>query len=203
MPEQTPPQPIQTPPPAQPAQSAQPAKSGSNKTLLIIIAAVIVLGLLGAGGYFIQQKFAEKTGEKAAETALEKASGGKANVDVSEGGDKVSIKTDEGSVTMGGGSVPKNWPSDVTVYKGAKVTGSAETDEGLSLMLETSDSVEKVYEFYKSDLPSKGWSLSMNATYGGASMLQGEKSGKGVMLSVSKNEDSGKTAIAISVTTTP
>src|SRR3972149_5694504 len=115
MPEQTHPQPTQTPTPAQPTQSvqpAQPAKSGSNKTLLIIIAAVVVLAILGAGGYFVQQKFAEKTGEKAVETALEKASGGKANVDVSEGGEKVSIKTDEGSVTMGGGSVPKNWPSE-------------------------------------------------------------------------------------------
>lgn len=206
MPEQTKPQPAQTSPPAPAAQStpttqtSQPVKPRSNKTILIVIAAVVVLIILGAGGYFVQQKFTEKSSEKAAETALEKASGGKADVDVSKGGDQVSITTDEGTATFGGGSVPKSWPSDVTVYKGAKVTGSAETDEGISLMLETSDSVETVYEFYKSDLTSKGWSLTVNATYGGASMLQGEKSGKAIMLSVSKNEDSGKTAIAIAIT---
>lgn len=201
-------QPAPSTPPAQPAQAAEAAKpaqpapqvkSGSNKTILIIIVIIVVLAILGVGGYFLQQKLAEKTGEKAVETALEAASGGKADVDVSKGGEKVSIKTDEGSLTIGGGSVPKNWPSDITVYKGSKVTGSAETDEGLSLMLETSDSVEKVYNFYKSDLPNKGWNIITDATYGGSSMLQGEKSGKAVMLSVSKNQDNSKTLIAISV----
>lgn len=183
-----------------PEQAAQPkpsnpTSSSGNKTLMIIIIVVVVLIVLGAAGYFLQQKSSEKATEK----AIEDATG--ADVDVSEGGDKVTIETDEGKVTVGKNEVPDSFPSDITVYSGAEVTGTTETSEGVSLLLTTSDSVEKVNSFYKADLAKNGWTISSSSIVTDSALITAEKGSKSLIVTVGPDKESGKTGIAIVVKT--
>lgn len=172
------------------ATAAQPAKS-NNKLIIIVVIVVGVLAVLSGIGYFANQFLAEKVTEKAIETAT----GGKVNVDADK--EKVTIETNDGKLTIGQNEIPKSFPSDITVYKGAKVTSSAETDEGLSVQLTTNDSASTVYDFYRNDLKENGWKETSNSTYGDTSMVSAEKSGKSVLITVSKDTSNDGTVISI------
>src|SRR3990170_1363771 len=99
---------------------AQPAKS-NNKLIIIVVIVVGALVVLSGIGYFANQFLAEKVTEKAIETAT----GGKVDVDADK--EKITIETNDGKLTIGQNELPKSFPSDITVYNGAKVTSSAET----------------------------------------------------------------------------
>ena len=165
-------------------------KSSGNKTILIIIVVIAVLVLLGGLSYFLQQKSAEKTAEK----VIEDATGGK--VDISEGGNKVSIETDEGKLTVGQNQVPENFPSDVSIYPGSEVVTSSESGENFTLTLTTSDSVSKVGEFYRDDLEKNGWSISEAPIVGDSFITTGTKGTRKVDIIAAPNND-GKTGITI------
>lgn len=175
---------------AQPKTSSAPPSK--NKNLLIVIIVIAILVLLG-GGYFVQQQFAEKSAEK----TIEQATG--ADVDVSEGGDKVTIETDEGKVTIGKNEVPDNFPSDIAIYNGSEVTGTSETTDGVSVILKTSDSVSTVNNFYKDDLAKNGWKITLSSTAEGSSVISAEKGEKSVIITISVDNEDGKTGIAIVV----
>ncbi len=169
-------------------QPKSPASSG-NKTLIIVIGVVVVLGILGSAGYYLQQKSSERAAEKKAE----EVTGGK--VDIS--GDKVTIETDEGKVTTSESSLPDSFPSSITVYQGSEVAGSTEAEEGITLLLKTSDSTSKAFSFYKSDLAKNGWKITSSSTIEENSLITAEKGNEGVLITISKDEEDGKTAIAI------
>jgi cytoskeletal protein RodZ len=171
-----------------------PSKKGSNKKLIIIIAIVVgVIAILGVGSYAATRFFAEEVVEKAAE----QATGGK--VDIEDEGDKVTIETDEGTATIGKNEVPDSFPSDVTVYSDAEITATSETASGTMINLETSDSVSKVFDFYKSNLASNGWKQTSAATYAGTATVTAEKGGKMVSVIIGTDTDNNKTTIIISV----
>jgi hypothetical protein len=93
--------------------------------------------------------------EKAHEKAVEIASGGKVNVH----GDKVTIKTDEGTYSSGENEVPKGFP--LKVYAGTKVaTGAhskpAKGGEAFHIQGTVAAPIEKVADFYESQLKDKG-----------------------------------------------
>lgn len=181
--------------PAAPTQApSSPAQKNSNTKLIIIIVVVAaVLAVLGGGAYYANQYFAEKS----AEEVIEKATGSK--VDISDEGDKVTIETDDGKTTIGKNEVPDSFPSDVTVYSGAEVTATSETTSGTMISLKTSDSVSKVFDFYKSDLTSNGWTQTSAATYAGTATVTAEKGGKITSVIIGTDTDDNKTTIIISV----
>jgi hypothetical protein len=182
--------------PAAPTQAtSSPAQKNSNSKLIIIIVVVAaVLAVLGGGAYYASQYFAEKSAEK----VVEKATGGK--VDVGEGGDKVTYETDEGKVTIGQNEIPDSFPSDITVYSGAKVTTTSDTDEGVMVVLETSDSVSKVFNFYKQDLTSNSWKQTISSTEEDSAVLQATKGEKQVIILLGpSSEDSSVTQVIITV----
>jgi hypothetical protein len=168
-----------------------PPGGSSNKTIMIIVVVVVGLLILGGAGYFVQQQFTEK----AAEDTIEKATG--ADVDVSDGGDKVTIETDEGKVTVGKDDVPDAFPSDITIYSGSEVTATTETSDGVSVQLKTSDSVSTVNSFYKSDLKSNGWTLSATATEDDSGYIMATKNKKTVVLTITPDTSDNKTVITI------
>lgn len=180
-----------------PEQSAKaqpkPSPSSGNKTILIVIGVVVVLGILGGAGYYLQQR----SSETAAEKAIEDAAGGNAKVDISEGGDKVTIETDEGKVTTSESSVPDSFPSSITIYQGSEVAGSTEAEEGVTLLLKTSDSTSKAFSFYKSDLAKNGWKVTSSSTIEENSLITAEKGEEGALITIATDEEDGKTAIAI------
>ncbi|MGZ5384296.1 MAG: hypothetical protein ACXW15_07285 [Acidimicrobiia bacterium] len=78
-----------------------------SKARLMIVLAVLALIAVGCA------KTAEQTLENQVENQLEEESGGDANVDINEDDGSVSIETDEGSMQIGGGEIPSDFPLPV------------------------------------------------------------------------------------------
>ena len=116
-----------------------------------------------------------KIRERMQERALEKASGGK--VDIEHGGDTVTIKGDKPGDQLVVGKdakLPDDFPKTVPIYPGAKIIGSyaasgaAGKDKGFTVQLETTDAPDKVVAFYKSKMPggSAAQQFEMNGPTG-------------------------------------
>lgn len=156
-------------------------------------AGVTVLLLAGC------ESITEKITEKALETALEKNSGGEVDIEAGKG---VSFKSKDGKggdfvFNSATGKVPETWPKDIPPYPGATVTASMSSGTSGMLMLETTDSAEKVLAFYKSKLSSMKETANMNA--GGTSILTfGDEKG-GRQLAVGATAQAGKTMINLQV----
>ena len=139
----------------------------------------------------------EAIAEKIVERAMRTASGGKADVDIS--GDTVRITSDEGSMVISGGAdaqVPSNLPGDVPIYKGAGVLQSMTKDENeFSLMLQSSDDMSKVVDYYKAVMKAKGWGSEGTVDMPGRWMQVHVKGTRAVSVIVAGAD--GKTIITI------
>jgi hypothetical protein len=158
------------------------------------IPAAVVVGVLVVGALL------RGAGERAAERAIERAAGGDADIDVDDG--KITVKTDEGEWSTGG-EMPKDWPSDVPVYGGAKVLYSASANPatgsaGSYLALQSSDSPDKVADFYKRELVAKGWTITSTATVNGAVYLGAQKAGRQLAFTASPAEGGTSVTLGIS-----
>ena len=125
--------------------------------LTAVISMTIFMLFSVSGCFNLGQKVAEKVTEKAVEKAIE-SEGGEAEVDVGEEG--VSIKTDEGEMTIGeGAELPEGFPKVVPVYPGMQITtswkGTEDGKETFSVSALTSDLGSTVFDWYKSELG--GW----------------------------------------------
>lgn len=165
------------------------SKSSVNKTTLIVIIVITVLIILG-GGYLLQQQFTERLAEK----AIEDTTGGKVNI--SEGGNKITIETDDGKPTVGQNQIPKNFPPDVSIYPGSEVVTSSESNDNFTLALTTSNSVSKVRDFYRNDLEKNGWDTSEAPVLDKSFIISGTKGNRKVDIVVSL-DNNGKTGVAI------
>ena len=163
-------------------------KPKSNKLVLILaILGAIVIGLAIAG------RFAYRT-------FLSKTTGGIVGID--KKGEKVTIKTEEAEISIEeGGELPENFPKDFPTYPKAKLisswTASGDETEGLSLVWETSDSIDKVAVYYKEKLTESGWKLSLTAEVEDSTTLAFEKNDTGGFIGIT-TEDS-KTIISLTL----
>ncbi|HSQ21460.1 MAG TPA: hypothetical protein VLQ52_01490 [Coriobacteriia bacterium] len=126
---------------------------------LLIGALVIVLALGLAGCKSVSDKIGEEIGEEIVGGAI----GGDVEVD----DDQVTIETDEGETTIAGGEgvLVDEFPRDFPLYDGASVVtstyfGAADGRDQVYAMLSTGDGVDEVYEWYKAELQTGGWSLT-------------------------------------------
>lgn len=106
-------------------------------------------------------------------------------------------ETPSGSYTTDG-KLPTGFPSDMPIYPNAKITFST-TESGQQVVnLTTEDSGQKVVDYYKTELPAKGWkidnqlnilgtvfSVSKGNNKGSVTIL-GDESGASLILSVGK-----------------
>lgn len=140
---------------------------------LFVIALVLTVAVMlaGAGCKSIQQQAAEKQAEK----ILEKATG--ENIEV--------------------GSLPSDFPSDIPIYPGSSIlTSSIDTEtENAYATLQTDDSTSKVTEWYKSNLESKGWTVTSTSNFGEMNSIDFEKGNKWGSVSVASAD--GKTTISL------
>ncbi|MBU2563484.1 MAG: hypothetical protein KJ568_03430 [Actinobacteria bacterium] len=140
--------------------------------LTAVISMTIFMLFSVSGCFNLGQKVAEKVTEKVFEKAIE-SEGGEAEVDIGEEG--VSIKTDEGEMTMGEGvELPDGFPKvvpvypDMQIYSSSKFVGDDEK-EGFYVSGTTSDSGSTVFDWYKSQLSN--WDTEESeVTSGGESM---------------------------------
>ena len=127
----------------------------SKARLLIVL---VVLALVAAGC----AKAAEKTIEGAIEKQIEEEGGGNANVDISEDDGSVSIETDEGSMQIGGGDIPSDFP--LPVPEGAEVVSvistSGETAGSQVSMTFDPDDFDDVATLYDDFFNEQDWEVS-------------------------------------------
>ena len=143
----------------QPVKNNQDNKS-SKKGVYIIIGIVVIIII----GWVAKSSMRAVTG-----------------VDVDRNFDgSATYSNDEGSVTVGSNKLPDNWPSDAPKYANATIQYSGSSNpqtgaEGASVMFLTSDSVQKVVDFYKRELVSNGWTIEQTATVGPSTVLFAKK----------------------------
>lgn len=190
----------EAPTPTENKVSSSPPNSGSsNKIIILMVAIISAIAIVGVISFFVFGLVGKKTAETITEKAAEQATGGK--VDISDDGKKVTIETDEGKATIGTNKVPDSFPFDITIYTGSEVTSTTETNNGVSIILKTSDSVSTSFDFYKSDLKNNGWAESSSSTYQGSSILLSTKGNKQVVVTATTDPSDDKTLISISVST--
>ena len=143
-----------------------PSAPGSNKMLYIIGAVIIVLLL----GWFLTR-------------GMGGIAGTMAGVDTDRNMDGSTTYTDDqgNSATVGGGSMPENWPSDAPAnFAGASIqysgTSNPQTGEaGSAVVYTVNASSQAVADHYRSQLQSNGWKLENTANVGGATVLSASK----------------------------
>jgi ABC-type enterochelin transport system substrate-binding protein len=135
--------------------------------------------------------------------------GGNVTVEQNAGGQTTTVTSKEGKVTVGKGAVDVA-SLGLPVYPGAKqdenamsMTGSSKTGSGSFVMLTTDDPFDKVYDYYKSQMPAG--SEKMKVASGDTQMASfqvGESAAKETK-SVTISSAKGKTTIQLVHSTNP
>lgn len=180
------------------------SKSGGNKLVVILIIVILVLAGIGFVAQKVMQKASvmvgQKVGEKVAEGIIEKATGGKADVDVNSG--NVSVKTKEGSFSTSS-SLPADWPKDVPVYPGATVSYSGSNtsksgDSGIGAVLTTKDSAQKVRDYYAKELVVQGWTVEATYNADETSVLSATKDTRTFAATTAQSDDMTTITLGVS-----
>jgi len=113
------------------------------------------------------------------------------------------IKSDKGEIRIAtGDKAASRLPMDIKLYPGAEVqtsmAGMGEGKSGAMLVFRTEDSVEKVMDFYRNQMKSRGIEVKTEIRSGDMQMIGGERAdGEGVHISATKSPDGGVTATII------
>ena|SRR3989344_5697839 len=154
--------------------NTEPQATGGSgqpgKNMWYIVGAIIVVGLL----WWV---FSGMFAQNAAERAFEAATGG----DVQYGPNgTATYSNEEGSVTVGGGSYPSNWPSDAPQYPGGSIQYSGSSnpqtgEPGSAVVLQVNGTAQSIATYYNERLVSGGWTIDGTATVGTATTISATK----------------------------
>jgi len=149
----------------------------------IALVCCLSLSLFGCG----------KIREKLMGKAVEEGSSGQVNI--SSGG--VTVTTPTGTVQAGGNgaSLPDGWPSSVPQYPGSKIVSALGTPVGRTIVLNTSDSPQKVHDYYKGEIKLK---LQTDVDANGSKVLNFHEGAKTVGVTVTPT--GGTTQVTVSTT---
>lgn len=168
-------------------QSNEAAKPKSNNKILIVILILIVV--LGLAGYASSRYFANKIGEKVAETMIEGATN--ADVDISNDGGSVRVEGENNSFEINSNSEwPNTMPSIVPKYDHGKITVSAtskDENSGESWTVSVEETNETKYREYTDSLAKLGWE-NFSSISSSVELNQYKKSGYILMLSYNPEE---------------
>ena len=149
-----------------PEGNVTPPASGGNNMMLYIIGGVVALGLVGWLGM--------------------RMLGGAAMMAAGVGADRnmdgsTTYSNAEGSVTVGGASMPDNWPSDAPQnFSGAQIQYSGSSnpqtgEAGAAVSYTAQGSASSVADYYKRELQSNGWTIEGSANMNGATVVSASK----------------------------
>jgi len=147
----------------------------------VVLIAFAILALPGCKG--------KSSGERMAEKALEKATGGKAQVDVQ--GENISIKTKEGEVQLGTlSNWPADMPGDVPKFEGAKVFNAAKSESATetSWIVNFRDAEAAAVDSYIEGLKSAGFTSGMSSNTEDTVLFGGKKGDIDVSVVYIKND---------------
>ncbi len=137
--------------------------SGLKTILLVGMGCLVILFIVGALISVAGGALFKKAGLSFFQSALEKKTGVKTNLgDLEKGKLTFTDKESGAKVEIGTGKVPDNFPKDFPLYPNAKVSGSLSgANQGKSggfwLTFTTSDALDKVVAYYKTNLTANGW----------------------------------------------
>ncbi len=178
-------------------------KRSTNPLIYVGIGCLVLLVLAGIGAAVVGKFFAKKIGSGLVEKAIESKTGVKTNITDLEQGTMTFTDSKTGAtVNIGGNEVPKTFPKDFPLYKGAKVTSSlagaqAGKNNGFWLTLATPDTSDAVLSFYKTEFTKNGWTVDSTFT---ANDMTNQAVSKGTMkgsLSVGRSSKGQETQIVI------
>lgn len=180
---------------------------GNNKKVLTIVLVVVgVLVLLSIVGTMLVGRLTKK----AVTTVVDKASNGQIKVD--SDGTKVKVKGDDGKEATFEATtkLPKDFPSDVPMYKGAKITSVSTIDLGTdgksyTVGLTSSANPNDVNNYYKEALGTNGWETISSSTSDDTSMIMANNKAKNltVVLSLQAGDNKKGTTIGLTVSDKP
>ncbi len=174
MPETSPAEVTTPQPPVQPIASApQPVKSGGGNSVLILIVLVLILVLVIGGVVLVSElnkknastNYTENSNTKVTPTNKVEDKNDSANYDdessTSEEETNSNSEDTENPFDFGNLSadLPSDFPKDVEILAGSKVTVSSSTQTEINVMFTTDKSAEEVKEFYKSSVGKNGWDI--------------------------------------------
>jgi hypothetical protein len=142
----------------------------------------------------------KKAEDAAMETAIERASGGK--VDVDKDGDTMTIKTEQGEVKVAtaedGGTVamPADFPKDVYLPADNKLASAMDMGGMQMLNMTTPQELANVAADIEKSMQGQGWKREMAMQAGGGSTLMYSKDKRQVVYQMLK-ADEGGTQLAI------
>ena len=94
------------------------------------------------------------------------------------------------TVDFNQGKIPNDYPKDVPVYSGKVVMAQSFSEKNArNLMLESSDTADKIAEFYKKELERSGWKTETTVATTGMNMIGANKGAKQIMIQIT---DSGE-----------
>jgi len=159
-----------------------------RKTVCVVVSLVCVVAL--AVGTACKSKSAsEQMAENRIEKAMEKASGGKVDLDLKAGTMKVKTAEGDSVLTTGEQIWPEDLPEAAIKFEDAKVRAVARssTEEGKNWTIHLLDVGENALDGYSAKLKDGGWTIQMETTAGQGGTTVATKDG--LMVNVMINTD--------------
>jgi hypothetical protein len=130
--------------------------------------------------------------ERMAERAIEKATGGKAKVDIAGGKIKISDKGEKAELSFAQ-EWPNDLPGDVPKFTMGKVKAVTKAEEGgkPSWHIILQDVEDGAVEKYTEELKAKGWEIEMSNTAGEGGLIQAKKNNQMLIFGYNKNNKNG------------
>ena len=148
----------QNTPPA-PESPKEEIKKGNKKALIIILVIIGIIIIMSVVSMFVLGWL----GKKAVETVIETGTDGNVDIDTDDG--TFSITSDDGDeITAGVNELPDNFPSEFPVYDDATISYTSTSGEDMYVYWTSSDDVDKVIDFYQSELEDKDWAITNTTT---------------------------------------
>lgn len=152
-----------------------------------------------------QEKAEQKVADSIAGGILSKATGGKVDLDTDSG--QVQYRDNKTGNTVAFGEdlkLPKDFPGDVPIYGGAKISAvSTNKNEGsANVTLTSEDAKDKVLKWYEDKMKSDGWEEENSSTMNNVDFREYTKGQVKLAVSVWPNEDEGKSGTFVTVSRT-
>ncbi|OGG12165.1 hypothetical protein A2Z00_05805 [Candidatus Gottesmanbacteria bacterium RBG_13_45_10] len=180
-------------------------KSGTNPLIFVGIGCLVLLVVLGVAGSLIGRFLFKNAATSLIEGAIENKTGVKTNLnDIAQGKMSFTDPKTGSTVDIGSGKIPDSFPKDFPIYPGAKVTSALAGAEkgknsGFWITLSTSDTVDKVGAYYKSQLSAKGWETTATYSAGDTSTQTVSKGDMSGSVAITRASDAKETEIVVIV----
>ena len=147
-------------------------KQSFRASVLLFAAAALVLGLTACKGKTMNERLAEKS----VANMIEKATGGKATVDLKDG--TIKVKTAEGEAVIGSSKEwPADMPNDVPKLSSGKIVGAVRSSQEEKKLwnITLQDVEDGTFDKYAEELKAKGWEIKMIAKAEDGGIIQAVK----------------------------